>query len=206
MLFASRMHYRRSDRTTSDNFAELLPMLNSHEVTLPNLPAFIEQLASLQCKPSSRGRVFYGHGGGSNAHDDMAAAAAIAITHCSLAIKGHVQWTFSTLPVEEISSGFDWRAGMAAVTDFLKTGFSDSPAEGHSPPPPIEGTGRTFEDYVAIEKAKRDAGVPSPTTDYETNVRANELRGKVRFNGEPPSWEWCMQKIREEQRLASKGR
>jgi hypothetical protein len=57
MLFGSRMHYRRSDRVTSDNFAELLPMLNSHEVMLPNLPAFIEQLASLQAKPSSRGRV-----------------------------------------------------------------------------------------------------------------------------------------------------
>jgi hypothetical protein len=92
---------------------------------------------------------------------------------------------------------------MTAVTDFLKNGFSDSPTRDESPPP-FEGTGRTFEDYVAIEKAKRDAGVPAPTTDYETNVRANELRGKVRFNGEPPSWEWCMNKICEEQRLAQK--
>jgi hypothetical protein len=82
MLFDnSGLRYRVSDRVTSDNFGELLPMLNSHEVLLPSLPAFLDQLMSLQVKPSSRGKVFIGHASGG--HDDMAAAAAIAITHCA---------------------------------------------------------------------------------------------------------------------------
>ena len=71
-----------SEKTTSECFGELLPMLNAHEVELPQHQVLLAQLGSLECKPSSRGKTFYGHPTG--AHDDVAAATAICVTHCAL--------------------------------------------------------------------------------------------------------------------------
>jgi hypothetical protein len=73
---------RVSDKTTSDSFGELLPRLNAHEVELPKHQVLLTQLGSLECKPSSRGKTFYGHAPGG--HDDSAAAVAIAVINCAI--------------------------------------------------------------------------------------------------------------------------
>jgi hypothetical protein len=151
-LWQHGMHFRLSDRTTSDNFAELLQLLNSHEVLLPQHDVLLEQLQGLVAKPSSRGRTFYGHASGQ--HDDCAAAVACCVTHCALSTSTNnvVHWatpTFSTDPRDPAYCGnapvYDagWscvydpdssypstpprRAGFVNNTQFLTEGGMDRP-------------------------------------------------------------------------------
>ncbi|MGA2254421.1 MAG: hypothetical protein ABSG53_07155 [Thermoguttaceae bacterium] len=77
------LSYRVSDRTTSDCFAALLPLMNSREVELPRHPKALAQIGALQRRPSASGRDKIGHPSNANAHDDMAAAIAVAVAHCA---------------------------------------------------------------------------------------------------------------------------
>ncbi len=84
--------YRVSDKITSACFSELGPMLNSHEILLPQHQVAIDQLGALERKPSSRGREFIGHPPGG--HDDAAAAIAVAAAHCDFWKGDKVYWSW----------------------------------------------------------------------------------------------------------------
>jgi hypothetical protein len=94
MLRDHNVGFRLSDRTTSQNFSELAPMLNAGDVLLPRHQVLLDQLGSLERKPSSRGREWIGHGVGG--HDDLAAAVAVAVCHCTFAGAKQVFWRAAT--------------------------------------------------------------------------------------------------------------
>jgi hypothetical protein len=80
-LWKHNIGYRKSDKTTSVAFAEMLPLLNSHEVELPRHQTTLTQIGALERKPSSRGKEWIGHPPAG--HDDCAAAVAMAVAHCA---------------------------------------------------------------------------------------------------------------------------
>jgi hypothetical protein len=82
ILRDQHLNFRVSNKDTSGCFGELLPMLNAHEVELVQHQVLLTQLGAMECKPSSRGRTFYDHAPG--AHNDVAAATAVAVTHCAM--------------------------------------------------------------------------------------------------------------------------
>jgi hypothetical protein len=82
-------------------------MLNANEVLLPRHPVLLDQLGSLERKPSSRGREFIGHGPGG--HDDIAAAVAVAVTHCAFRDSKRIQWNTDSGFINNILAGI--RAG-----------------------------------------------------------------------------------------------
>lgn len=86
------LDYRISDKTTSDCFAALLPIMNSREVELPKHPEALAQIGALQRRPTSSGRDKIGHPQNGNAHDDMAAAIAVAVAHCAFGQTKKVHW------------------------------------------------------------------------------------------------------------------
>jgi hypothetical protein len=87
------LSFRVSDKTTSICFSELLPMLNAHEVMLPQHQVLLAQIGALERKPSSRGKEFIGHP--PRGHDDCAAAVALAVAHCGPFNK-KVTWIFGS--------------------------------------------------------------------------------------------------------------
>ncbi len=67
--------YRASDKTSSQLFSELLPILNSGRIQLLDHPRAINQLASLERRTSTRGGLIAAPPGG---HDDIAVGIATA--------------------------------------------------------------------------------------------------------------------------------
>lgn len=69
--------YRTSDRTRSDIYRDLLPVLNSRRVAMLDSPKLIAQLCSLERRTSRGGRDLIDHAPGQ--HDDLINAAAGAL-------------------------------------------------------------------------------------------------------------------------------
>lgn len=63
------------------------------------------------------------------------------------------------------------------------------------------GTGRSFQDYLQEEEARRAAGVPSIVEDPEIYQRAMHLRATVRIDGKPLEWPEIMRRIHAEKEL-----
>jgi hypothetical protein len=99
-----KLDFRVADKVTSQCFSELAPMLNASEVVLPQHQVLLSQLGALQRKPSSRGREFIGHPPGG--HDDIAAAVAVAVTHCSV-FEHRVEWSLIGLGGDEDLADYD---------------------------------------------------------------------------------------------------
>jgi hypothetical protein len=112
MLRGADMGFRVSDKTTSVCFSELAPMLNANEVVLPRHQLLLDQLGSLERKPSSRGKEFIGHPPGG--HDDIAAATAVAVTHCAFRDANRITWWFGDPIINEMLAAI--RAGEAPKT------------------------------------------------------------------------------------------
>lgn len=85
--------YKISEYTTSDAFVALLPLMNSKEIELTKHEKLLAQIGSLQRRPSSLGKDRIGHPSNSNAHDDLAAAVAVAAAHCRFVKPYRVDWT-----------------------------------------------------------------------------------------------------------------
>jgi hypothetical protein len=98
ILWSHGIKFRVNDKTTSQCFSELAPLLNAGEVLLPQNPKLLSQLGSLERKLSSRGREWIGHPPGDH-HDDIAAAVSIAVTNCEL-LKPKIKWTFFSVGAE----------------------------------------------------------------------------------------------------------
>jgi hypothetical protein len=77
-----------SERTKSDLYRELLPLVNSGRVELLDHPRLIAQLANLERRTARGGKDSIDHGPGGTAHDDLANAVAGALV---LAAAGHPQ-------------------------------------------------------------------------------------------------------------------
>jgi len=90
MLRDRNVNYRISEKTTSDAYRALLPLLNSREVELPQHGKAIAQLASLQRRTSSSGKDRISHPSGQ--HDDLAAAIAVAAAHCKFGKSNVIHW------------------------------------------------------------------------------------------------------------------
>jgi hypothetical protein len=71
------IHYDPADKTKSDLYRELLPILNSGKVELLDIQRFISQLCSLERRTARGGKDSIDHSAG--AHDDIANAAAGAL-------------------------------------------------------------------------------------------------------------------------------
>jgi hypothetical protein len=71
------IEYRVSDKTKSDLFRDLLPLLNSGRVVLPKSERLVQQLCGLERRVSRSGKDSIDHGPGS--HDDIANAVAGAV-------------------------------------------------------------------------------------------------------------------------------
>jgi hypothetical protein len=69
--------YEPSDKSKSDIYRDLLPLLNSDKVELLDLPRLVSQFASLERRTARGGRDSIDHG--PKAHDDLANAAAGAL-------------------------------------------------------------------------------------------------------------------------------
>jgi hypothetical protein len=68
------VEYRLADKTRSDLYLELLPMLNSARADLLDLPVLVNQLVGLERRVSRGGRESIDHA--PNGHDDVANAVA----------------------------------------------------------------------------------------------------------------------------------
>src|SRR5262249_41653024 len=68
------IEYRCSDKTKSDLFVDLLPMLNAGRITLPKSERLINQLCGLERRVARSGKDSIDHGPSS--HDDLANAVA----------------------------------------------------------------------------------------------------------------------------------
>jgi hypothetical protein len=73
-----RIHYRASDKSKSDLYRELLPLINSRRADLLDLPRLVGQLVSLERRVGRGGRDSIDHPPGM--HDDVANAAAGVLT------------------------------------------------------------------------------------------------------------------------------
>jgi hypothetical protein len=73
--------YRLSERSKSDIYRELLLLLNSKRVELPDLPRLSAQLAGLERRTARGGRDSIDHAPGG--HDDLANAASGALVCAS---------------------------------------------------------------------------------------------------------------------------
>jgi hypothetical protein len=71
--------FNTADRTKSEFYKEILPLLNSKRVELLDLPRLQAQLLNLERKTARGGRDSIDHPQGSNHHDDLINAAAIAL-------------------------------------------------------------------------------------------------------------------------------
>jgi hypothetical protein len=89
--------YKQAERSTSNNYLELLPHINTGVVSLLDLPGPLRELRGLVRKrgPSGRDRVDHRSG----AHDDQAAAVAGALVR--------VAWRPTTIP-EGFTSDVTW--------------------------------------------------------------------------------------------------
>lgn len=86
------IYYRPAEKTKSDIYRELLPMLNSGQVELLDHPRLVAQLLGLERRTSRGGRDSIDHA--PRAHDDVANAAAGALNLCrkpSHVVRG-IQW------------------------------------------------------------------------------------------------------------------
>jgi hypothetical protein len=124
ILWNYGIKFRVNDKTTSQCFSELAPLLNAQEVLLPQNPKLLSQLGSLERKPSSRGREWIGHPAG-NHHDDIAAAVSIAVTNCEL-LKPKVKWSWDSIDLSgNAAMDEDFEAEMNRRA-FVRTGNLDS--------------------------------------------------------------------------------
>jgi hypothetical protein len=86
-LFRKRgIHYVCADKTKSDLFRDLLPMLNSGSIVLPKSDRLINQLTGLERRTARSGKDSIDHGPGG--HDDLANAVAGA-ADCIIAAERH---------------------------------------------------------------------------------------------------------------------
>ena len=68
-----------AEKTTSDFFLELLPMINSGLCRMVQNDRLINQLLSLERRTSRTGKDNVGHPQGGNFHDDLATSVAISL-------------------------------------------------------------------------------------------------------------------------------
>jgi hypothetical protein len=81
-LFRKRdVQYQCSDKTASDLFRDLLPLLNSGRIVLPKSDRLVNQICGLERRVARSGKDSIGHSPGS--HDDLANAAAGAAEYAS---------------------------------------------------------------------------------------------------------------------------
>lgn len=74
--------YKVSERTRSELYCDLLPLLNSQTVELLDNERLVSQLNQLERRTSRAGRDSIDHGPGG--HDDLINAAAGAVVHCGV--------------------------------------------------------------------------------------------------------------------------
>ena len=88
---AHGIRYEKCDKPKAGLYQELLPLLNSGRIELPDLPRLITQICQLERRASSMGRDIIDHPKGASYHDDLANAIAGA---ASLAMgKGSLNFT-----------------------------------------------------------------------------------------------------------------
>ena len=93
-LFAKRdIRYLPSEKTKSELFLDLLPLLNSRQAILLDHPRLVSQLCGLERRTSFAGKDQVGHSQGQGAHDDIANAAAGALWCAQFATRGVVRTT-----------------------------------------------------------------------------------------------------------------
>jgi hypothetical protein len=81
-LFRKRnVQYQCADKTASDLFRDLLPLLNSGRIVLPKSDRLVNQICGLERRVARSGKDSIGHSPGS--HDDLANAAAGAAEYAS---------------------------------------------------------------------------------------------------------------------------
>jgi hypothetical protein len=77
------IQYEISERNKSDIYRDFLPLINSGNVRLLDVPKLVSQLCQLERKTGTAGRDTIDHPKGSAFHDDLANAAAGALLMCS---------------------------------------------------------------------------------------------------------------------------
>ena len=77
------IQYEVSERNKSDIYRDFLPLINSGNVRLLDVPKLVSQLCQLERKTGTAGRDTIDHPKGSAFHDDLANAAAGALLMCS---------------------------------------------------------------------------------------------------------------------------
>jgi hypothetical protein len=77
------VQYEVSERNKSDIYRDFLPLINSSNVRLLDIPKLISQLTQLERKVGTAGRDTIDHPRGGSFHDDLANAAAGALLMCS---------------------------------------------------------------------------------------------------------------------------
>ena len=73
---AHGIRYEKSEKPKAGLYQELLPLLNSARIELPDLPRLITQICQLERRASSMGRDIIDHPKGATYHDDLANAIA----------------------------------------------------------------------------------------------------------------------------------
>ena len=84
------IEYKLADKTKSDAYRDLLPLLNSGRIVLPRSERLINQLVGLERRTSRGGRDSIDHA--PNSHDDVANAVALAAAAAATAGKAHGAW------------------------------------------------------------------------------------------------------------------
>ena len=107
------IHYRTAEKSKSDLYRDLLPLLNSRTICLPDSSGLISQLTNLERRTARGGRDSIDHAPG--AHDDLAnavAGAVDAVGNPRGAAAGY--WCFQTHKFVALGSKED-NGGMAVV-------------------------------------------------------------------------------------------
>jgi hypothetical protein len=93
-LFRKRnVQYQCADKTASDLFRDLLPLLNSGRIVLPKSDRLVNQICGLERRVARSGKDSIGHSPGS--HDDLANAAAGAAEYASARHEQQYPQTFT---------------------------------------------------------------------------------------------------------------
>ena len=86
------VQYELSQRPKSDLYRDFLPLINSRQVELLDLPRCIAQLCSLERRTARGGRESIDHAPG--AHDDIANAIAGLAVHLDGALDDYLDWIY----------------------------------------------------------------------------------------------------------------
>jgi hypothetical protein len=178
-------YYEKSERTKSEIYLALLPILNSGLVQLLDNDIVKSQLLNLERHTARGGKDQILHARGQ--HDDVINAVAGAIVLTAVH-PNKVTWILSTLG-DAPSFLSTMRSQMSSVANFLRDGIAGQERNEMQP-----------ERQMIYETGLQDRDPDEPNILDEDYYRMKDVRNGVKIEGQPLDWKTIRQIVEDEKR------